>query len=188
MGLHVFIYSQAIFLCIFSELHLARIERTARFLGRTYEALHDEQSLAMSARPLPISFKNFYNSAMGVESRKSKRFDDIGRIDAPELCPLAGVLDNISRGGCKVHYTFPVAVDLENDYDLTIVFARAASESIELLAHPQWVKRNGGTTEIGFKILPSKGIARLFAYIKELDMDEAFGVSDQITNSGCQLI
>ncbi len=125
---------------------------------------------------------------MGIEARKAKRFDDIGRIDAPGLCPLAGVLDNISRGGFKVHYTFPVSVDFENDYDLIIVFARAASEAIELIAHPQWVKRNGCTTEIGFKILPSKGLSRLFSYIKELDMDEASGISDQITNSGCQLI
>ena len=50
MGLHVFIYFQAIFSCMFPELHLARIERTARFLGRTYKALHDERCLTMSVR------------------------------------------------------------------------------------------------------------------------------------------
>ena len=30
--------------------HLARIERTARFVGRTYEVLHDERCLTMSVR------------------------------------------------------------------------------------------------------------------------------------------
>ena len=126
---------------------------------------------------------------MGVKARETERFDDIGRIEAPELCPLSGVLDNISKGGIKVHYNLPVVVDLENDYEITLTFARAATESIELIVHPQWVKEENGTTEIGFKILPSKGTGHLHEYIEELGLDKNdSSITDQITNSGCQLI
>lgn len=125
---------------------------------------------------------------MGIKTRKAVRIQDIGRVEAPELCPLAAVLDNFSKCGLKIHYTVPVAVDLDNDYEISVIFARAASEIISLVVHPQWVKEENGTTEIGFKILPSKGTSRLAEYIKELDSEKESGVSDQITNSGCQII
>ena len=126
---------------------------------------------------------------MGAKTRQTERFDDIGRIEATDLCPLAGNLDNISKGGIKVHYNLPVIVDLENDYEITLTFARAASDSIELLVHPQWVKEDNGTTEIGFKILPSKGTAHLNDYIEELGLEQDdSNLADQIANSGCQFI
>ncbi len=125
---------------------------------------------------------------MGAETRESERFDDIGRIEAPELCPLAGVLDNVSKGGIKVHYSVPVVVDLENDYEIELTLARSASQVIELIVHPQWAREKNGITEIGFKILPSKGIAQLVEYIEELDLENDSGIEDQIANFGCQMI
>ncbi|MCR5401679.1 MAG: PilZ domain-containing protein [Treponema sp.] len=127
---------------------------------------------------------------MGEKKRQTERFDDIGRVEAHSLCPLAGVLDNISAGGCKVHYNLPVVVDLENDYEVNITFARAASEgSLVLTCHPQWVHEENGTTEIGFKILPSKDLPRLLKYIEELGLDQVdSSIAHLITNSGCQLI
>ena len=127
---------------------------------------------------------------MDSEIRQDERFEDIGRIEAPQICPLAGVLDNISLGGCKVHYTVPVVVDLENDYEVNITFARAASDgSLELTCHPQWAREVNGTTEIGFKVLPCKGTARLAKYIEDLGLDKMdSSLADQIANSGCQFI
>ena len=42
------------------------------------------------------------------ENRKNHRYPEIGRVIAPELCALPGILDNISFDGCKIH--FPVSV------------------------------------------------------------------------------
>lgn len=127
---------------------------------------------------------------MSSEVRKAERFDDIGRIESLELCPLAGILDNISQTGCKVHYKFPVVVDLDNDYEVKITFARAASEgSLFLLCHPQWVREEHGCTEIGFKILPSKDNLRLVEYIKKLNIESKDSdFNDEINDSNCQLI
>ena len=50
---------------------------------------------------------------MALEERHSERFDDIGRVEIPELCGISATLENISKDGCKIHYSFPVVVDLE---------------------------------------------------------------------------
>ena len=51
---------------------------------------------------------------MEQENRLHTRYEEIGRITAPEICALPGILDDMSLNGCKVHYSFPVVVDLEN--------------------------------------------------------------------------
>lgn len=127
---------------------------------------------------------------MSSETRLFERFDDIGRVESSELCPLSGILDNVSREGCKVHYNFPVVVDLDNDYEIKMTFARNASEgSLQLICHPQWVREENGCTEIGFKILPSKEYPRLIEYIEKLGLEaksEDFG--SEINSSNCQFI
>ena len=61
-----------------------------------------------------------YNIPMEQENRLHTRYEEIGRITAPEICALPGILDDISLTGCKVHYSFPVVVDLENEYDVKL--------------------------------------------------------------------
>lgn len=127
---------------------------------------------------------------MAFKPRLFERFDDTGKIEIPSLCPLPGVLDNISEGGCRVHYNFPVVVELENDYEIKIFFARNILEgSLQLVCHPQWVREVGNCTEIGFKILPSQDFPRLAEYIKKLGLDEKSGdFSDEILESTCRFI
>lgn len=124
--------------------------------------------------------------------RKSTRFDDIGRVDAPQICALPGVLDNISQEGCKIHYTFPVVIDLDNDYEIRISPARTSGSSgrpFTLLCHPQWVREDKGSTEIGLSILRSKDYSRLAEYIKQLDSDaQNQDISAQISGSVCQFV
>ena len=57
---------------------------------------------------------------MDEENRQHTRYEEIGRVLAPELCALPGVLDDISVSGCKIHYSFPITVDLENEYDIKL--------------------------------------------------------------------
>lgn len=121
--------------------------------------------------------------------RKFTRFADIGRVDAPQLCALSGVLDNISREGCKIHYTFPVVVDLENDYELKITPAASPLKPLVLLCHPQWVKEDKGSTEIGFSILRSPDYTRLTEYVRNLGAEQdSQDVSKQIVGSVCQFV
>ena len=125
---------------------------------------------------------------MNSEERLSHRFEDIGRFLSPELCAIPGTLENISREGCKIHYSFPVAVELNNDYEAKITFSRAANESFSLLCHPCWAKAEGNGTDIGFQILPSTDFMRLSKYIQKLDSDSDDSLSDEISGSTCQII
>lgn len=126
---------------------------------------------------------------MNSKERLSQRFEDIGRFLATDLCALPGVLVDISREGCKIHYSLPVVIDMDNDYEAKITFARAANETYTLLCHPQWLKQDGDDSDIGFKILPSTDYTRLAKYIEKLGNDISDDdLSDEISDSSCQII
>ena len=78
---------------------------------------------------------------MKKEHRKEERFYEFGRVEAGQISVLPGVLDDISETGCRVHFTNPVDVDMENDYTLLIRLARGKSD--------------GSKTDIGFSFLRS---------------------------------
>ena len=104
------------------------------------------------------------------ENRQSVRYDEIGRVISPDLCALPGILDNISSGGCKVHFPLSVVVDLENEYELKIYSSRPAfPEPLNLICQPQWVKETDGCTEIGFSIMYSPDANRLSEFVAYLD-------------------
>ncbi len=107
---------------------------------------------------------------MNQENRSHTRYEEIGRVTAPEICALPAVLDDISLNGCKIHYSFPVVVDLENEYDVKIAPLHSAeSTPLNLICMPQWVKEQEGSTFIGFKILYSPDANRLADFIKVLE-------------------
>lgn len=107
---------------------------------------------------------------MGQENRRDPRYLEIGRVTAPELCALPGILDDISANGCKVHYSFPVVVDLENEYDVRISPLHGSFTSpLNLICTPQWVKEQEGNTFIGFMINYSPDAHKLEEFIKHLE-------------------
>ena len=109
------------------------------------------------------------------------RYEEIGRVIAPELCALPAVLDDISLSGCKIHYSFPVVVDLENEYDLKISpLHSSVSTPLNLICIPQWVKEQDGSTFIGFKIQYSPDANRLSAFINQLEQIAKDGIPDII--------
>lgn len=111
-----------------------------------------------------------YTKKMAQENRQDKRFEEIGRVMATELCPISGVLDDISAAGCKVHYSFPVVVDLDNEYDIKISpLHYSDSEPLHLMCKPQWVKETEGSTFIGFKVLYSPDGVRLQKFVQHLE-------------------
>lgn len=101
--------------------------------------------------------------------RKNARFPDFGRVECLDISPVAGVLDDISRAGCKIHYDAPVNLNMENDYEIHLRLSRGNSEPLVLFCHPQWQKESeDGLTEIGFSFLHSPDTPKLESYIKQL--------------------
>lgn len=104
------------------------------------------------------------------ENRQQARFKEIGRIISPEICALPGILDDISAAGCKVHYSFPVVIELENEYEIKIAPTRTHEEApLKLICIPQWVNERDGSTYIGFKIIYSPDANRLSEFIQYLE-------------------
>lgn len=107
---------------------------------------------------------------MDFEKRSEIRYTEMGKITCPELCALPGVLDNISAIGIKIHYAFPVVVDLENEYELQIFPSNATTTiPFTLKCQPQWVNEQDGSTFIGFKTLYSPDLNRLNEFINHLE-------------------
>lgn len=111
---------------------------------------------------------------MALEHRKDERFEDIGRVDAQNLCVFPGVLVDISMFGCRIRFPATFDVDMESDFVLKITPARKYSlQNIQLIGHPQWVKHEDESTEVGFKLLRSPGTRMLGTYVQKLALAEA---------------
>lgn len=104
-----------------------------------------------------------------IENRISQRYKELGRVIAEELCPLAGILSDISAEGCKVHFPAIVVANLENEYELKITPSHNLNESpLKLLCSPKWVLESENSTDIGFNILYSPDALRLSKLIENL--------------------
>ncbi|MCF0241741.1 MAG: PilZ domain-containing protein [Treponema sp.] len=110
---------------------------------------------------------------MNSENRNAVRYDDMGKVYCPEICPLHGGLDNISKTGCKVHFPLTVTVDLENEYEIRITLAKKPNDSpLVMMCKPQWVRECENTTEVGFLLMYSPDQNRYAAYVAELEEAE----------------
>ena len=61
---------------------------------------------------------------MCAKTRKSERYDVIGKVESDELSAFSGTVLNISSQGCWIHYAAPVTVSLENEYTVKIYLLR----------------------------------------------------------------
>ena len=118
---------------------------------------------------------------MNSEHRKDERFDDIGKVEAPNLCVFPGILEDISALGGKIR--FPISLDVELDMDINLAISPNASnfsKVLHLIAHPKWIKNHENETLIGFKFLRSPGTHLLNSYIEKLALANAeFNEEDQ---------
>lgn len=109
---------------------------------------------------------------MAEEKRQHPRYEEIGKVFSQEICALPGVLDDISLNGCKFHYSFPVVVDLESEYDVKISpLHQMDSSPLNLVCQPQWVNEIDGNTLLGMKILYSPDKKRLESFVETLERD-----------------
>ncbi|MCR5724318.1 MAG: PilZ domain-containing protein [Treponema sp.] len=102
------------------------------------------------------------------ELRSQERYEDFGRIECPEICIVNGVLNDISINGCKVHFDAPITINLEDDYELHVRLSHSAQAPLILMCHPQWVKSDNDTADVGFLIMRSPDTARLKQYVSLL--------------------
>lgn len=112
---------------------------------------------------------------MNEENRQDIRFEEIGRVLAPDLCAIPGVLDDISLTGCKIHFPCLFQIDMENEYKLNISLTSPNSAPLQLISKPIWAKEFSDVMEIGFQFLFSPDDARLrelIVTLKEKGQDE----------------
>lgn len=103
---------------------------------------------------------------MEHEKRRHPRFSTVGRVEAPEICIFPGTLQDVGSGGCRVKFPIRVTIDMEQEYELKILFSQnTMTKEMVLIGQP--VYNNGETTsEIGFKLLRSPDSRIFDAYIQ----------------------
>ncbi len=117
---------------------------------------------------------------MESEKRKDPRFDDIARVDIPELSIFPGILVDISQLGCKVRFSVALEPDMDSDYELKITPAgKNSSEGFILIVHPMWKNIESGSSEIGFRILRSPGTRQLVQHVRNLQADKELYDAEQ---------
>ena len=128
-------------------------------------------------------FKGVHSLEMHSEQRKDIRFDDIGRVDAPDICVFPGVLVDISMLGCKIRFPASVQIDIDIDYEIKVTPARKDHcQPFTLIGHPMWQKVVDNTTELGFSILRSPSTRQLIQYIERLALEEADFQEEELIN------
>ncbi|WP_318659141.1 PilZ domain-containing protein [Treponema sp.] len=128
---------------------------------------------------------------MCAKTRRDARYEILGRVESEELSTFPGTLLDLSVHGCKIHYSNPVAVMLENEYTVKITFTeQSLSEPITLICRPVWVSEDSGATDIGMQFLHSPDTDVLNRYIKVLykDSQHPEDISNQIVENECQFI
>lgn len=97
---------------------------------------------------------------------------------------------DISARGCKIFYSVPVTIHLEDDYTLTIQVADKSTGDLTLICHPAWANEDSGQTFIGMNILRSPDSERLKRFVESLKSQSDGDQDDQsqIVDSQCQFI
>ncbi len=109
-------------------------------------------------------------------TRKETRFSDIARFESGDLCALPGVLEDVSRNGCRVQFPVSVDLDMEKDYSAVVHFPEhGLKSSLKLVCHPQWLHKHDGKCDVGFSFLRSPDTPELMNHIdfltKEVSSD-----------------
>lgn len=127
---------------------------------------------------------------MRLEKRRDARYAVLGRVHCKELSPLCGSLVDVSLHGCKIFYTLPVTVRLEDEYEISLQISDREDDSITLICCPAWVNEDSGKTAVGMSVLRSPDSEKFAQYVSRLDKN--FGdekeSQNQIVDSQCQFL
>lgn len=116
---------------------------------------------------------------MGNENRQMPRYRDFARARIEGLSQLPGVLEDVSKTGCRVRFSHAFEVDTDRDYLMTVHPAcRSGIREFELVVRPEWVQEHSSSVDIGFSILHSPGIRSHQRYIDVLCEFEAAALQE----------
>lgn len=102
-------------------------------------------------------------------NRQMPRFNDFARAKINGLCQLPGILEDVSKTGCKVRFPHSFEIDTDVEYTLTILPAlRSGIKEFELVVRPEWVCGKDDSFLIGFCILHSPGMRQYQKYVEIL--------------------
>lgn len=113
------------------------------------------------------------------ELRKFKRFEEMAKVTVPNLSQFSGVLVDVSKKGCKIHFNIFLNIEMGVEYEIIIYPVLAEVSSFVLIGEPVWVENKRQSTEIGFQFLPSTGIKAFEAYIDSLAAREKKSLFDE---------
>lgn len=133
-----------------------------------------------------------HTDKMEQEKRKHKRYADIGRVDAPDVCIFPGMLYDISQSGCRIVFPMQLNVDMEQEYDIKITpTAEKQIAPFLLRVRPVWLKQTDSNSEIAFSLLPGPAAKSLDLYIAHLASQAADGGEDYeqlVLQPECQFV
>lgn len=110
---------------------------------------------------------------MSITNRQLPRYRDFARARVTELSCMPGVIEDVSRGGCKVRFSHSIEIDSEREYSLTVHPCPGSGfTEFELVVRPQWSEVTEDSTEIGFTVLHSPGIRDFHRYVALLSEQE----------------
>lgn len=103
---------------------------------------------------------------MGNENRQTPRYRDYARARIEDLSQLPGVLEDVSKTGCKVRFSHVFAVDTEREYIMTVQPAcRSGFREFDLVVKPEWIHEHANSLDVGFSILHSPGTRSHHKYL-----------------------
>jgi|GEM_PF-1172141 hypothetical protein len=104
-----------------------------------------------------------------ADLRKAKRFEEVAKVSVPNLSQFSGVLVDVSKIGCRIHFNVFLNIEMDMEYEILIFPVLADIDSFTLVGEPVWVQNKSKSTEIGFKFLRSVGTKPFEAYIDNLE-------------------
>lgn len=122
---------------------------------------------------------------MLVEQRKIVRYEDIGKIEAPDISNFAGVLEDISQTGCRVRFPVLLDIDMDSDYEVKFTPTRNGQSAFNLMVHPMWIDAEDDSTQMGFQFLFSPGEKQLLQYIELVAQEKNLLDEEYNTDSIC---
>ena len=140
---------------------------------------------------LDIYLKIRHTTCMKNDKRSTERFIIYARAEAPDICQIPGILENISQSGCKIRFPLSLNVDFESDYTVKITFSENTKTlPFILICHPERLSEKDGATEVGFSFLRSPDTSRLVAFVQKLaeDDDEYNDIEKFVKEDVCQFV